>query len=55
MQTRIIITHANVAALKSHPLWAQIMAVAFEDGDVSVTEIELIDDGEEAQASVDNG
>ena len=32
MQTLIIITHESVEALKASPLWAAIMAVAFEDG-----------------------
>lgn len=44
MQTRIIIDHVSVEALKSSPLWREIMAVAFADGDVSVREIAVDDD-----------
>lgn len=39
MRTKIVIQHDTAERLKSSPLWQEIMAVAFVDGDVSVIEI----------------
>jgi hypothetical protein len=38
-ETRIIIRHTSIDALKASPLWREIMNVSFADGDVSVIEI----------------
>lgn len=44
MQTRIIIEHDTVEALKSSPIWEQIMALMLIDESVSVIEVEALDD-----------
>jgi hypothetical protein len=48
MQTRIIIRHDDVAALKASPLWAAIMDAFMSTGAVSVEEIAEADDADEA-------
>lgn len=44
MQTKIIIEHETVEALKASTLWAQIMALMFVDGAVSVVEISEVEE-----------
>jgi hypothetical protein len=46
MQTKIIIEHKTVEALKASPLWEQLMALMFSDGAVSVVEVGKIDEQE---------
>lgn len=43
MQTKIIIEHATVDALKASPLWKQIVKIMFSEGNVSVVEVEAIE------------
>lgn len=49
MQTRIVIEHTDATALKSHPLWDQIMALMFADGPVSVVEIEQVETSQQPE------
>ncbi len=39
MRTRIIIEHTDEQALKTSPIWAEIMAVFLKGGTISVVEI----------------
>ena len=38
-ETRIIVRHTSIEALKASPLWREVMAIAFVSGDVSVVEV----------------
>lgn len=42
--TTIVIRHTTVEALKASPIWREIMAIAFTDGDVEVVEIAKSED-----------
>lgn len=39
METKIIIKHDTVDALKSHPIWEQIHGLLFADGPISIIEV----------------